>query len=414
MCARHPTGVSKYRLTAMPPRTPARQAPASGRFVWSSLQAREDIRNACNVQQHEDHQQEQHRFQQTFTSGQLINLCRQGTQLGRAEAGDPRLCIGHVNATGDQLRLDFRPVEERRYGRALLLHLNFMQQLLCRYHVRSRCGQNCRLRKHPKYKYQKGHPYRICFASRCFHFISPSRLYAPGSVDTDSINLQLPHRCQMPVEAQPIKSAAVVSPGQGPHNDHNNNSSEGLTMSMSDQERLTPHSRGALRSLCRHLLPLGLLSSVTLAHADPVALTDVRIFDGTGAAAIEQGVILIEDGRIQAVGAMNAIEIPADAQRYDLSGKTITPGFINAHGHAGDINGLESGHYSEANLLRQLGLYARYGVTTVLSLGDDETEGFEIRDRQDRTDLERARLYVAGPVLAPRTPADAARMVDET
>ena len=186
-------------------------------------------------------------------------------------------------------------------------------------------------------------------------------------------------------------------------------------MSTFDQEELTPPQAGTLRSMCRYLLPLGLLGSFTaIAHANPVALTDVRIYDGTGAAAIEQGAIIIEDGRIQAIGAMNSITIPDNAERRSLQGKTVTPGFINAHGHAGDIRGLETGHYSEANLLDQLGLYARYGITTVISLGDDETEGFQLRDRQDSPDLDRARLYVAGPVLAPRSPQDAARMVDET
>ena len=187
-------------------------------------------------------------------------------------------------------------------------------------------------------------------------------------------------------------------------------------MSKFDHHGLTPHACGPLRSLRRHLLHAGVLTSlsVTLAHANPVAFTDVRIFDGTGADVIEQGVIIVEDGRIQAVGAMNAVDIPDNAERRDFSGKTVTPGFINAHGHAGGIRGLESGHYSEENLLDQLGLYARYGVTTVVSLGDDETEGFELRDRQQRADLERARLYVAGPVLAPRDAAQAARLVDET
>lgn len=186
-------------------------------------------------------------------------------------------------------------------------------------------------------------------------------------------------------------------------------------MSMLDSPRQTPYAAGR-RRLHRCLLQAAIVFSlsVTLAHANPVALTGARIFDGSGANVIEEGVIIIEDGRIQTVGALNSVTIPENAERRDLSGKTVTPGFINAHGHAGGVRGLESGHYSEENLLRQLGLYARYGVTTVVSLGDDDTEGFELRDRQQRTDLERARLYVAGPVLAPRDAAQAAQLVDET
>jgi imidazolonepropionase-like amidohydrolase len=55
---------------------------------------------------------------------------------------------------------------------------------------------------------------------------------------------------------------------------------------------------------------------------------------------------------------------------------------------------------STENLLRQLRLYARYGITTVNSLGGDEAAGFALRDEQYRADLDRARLFVAGSVIA--------------
>ena len=71
--------------------------------------------------------------------------------------------------------------------------------------------------------------------------------------------------------------------------------------------------------------------------------------------------------------------------------------------------GLESGHYDRGNVLRQLSLYARYGVTTVNSLGDDEYEGFAIRNEQEPMFVDHARLLVAGPVLAPKT-AEQARI----
>ena len=48
---------------------------------------------------------------------------------------------------------------------------------------------------------------------------------------------------------------------------------------------------------------------------------------------IAQGTILINNGKIAAVGA--DIEIPADAQVIDVAGRMITPGFIDAHTHMG-------------------------------------------------------------------------------
>tara|TARA_R110002167_G_scaffold6277_8_gene29061 strand:- start:90 stop:1220 length:1131 start_codon:yes stop_codon:yes gene_type:complete len=109
------------------------------------------------------------------------------------------------------------------------------------------------------------------------------------------------------------------------------------------------------------------------------------------------------DGKIVAIGSANNTPIPPDAQRIDVTGKTLIPGLINSHGHVGQVLGLESGHYDRGNVLRQLGLYARYGVTTVNSLGDDEYEGFAIRNEQDPLFIDHARLMVAGPVLAPET-----------
>jgi imidazolonepropionase-like amidohydrolase len=72
--------------------------------------------------------------------------------------------------------------------------------------------------------------------------------------------------------------------------------------------------------------------------APTIALTGARVFDGTGAAPADGMTILMVKGRIQAVGPDGTVRLPADATRVDMSGKTVMPGLINAHGHldAGD------------------------------------------------------------------------------
>lgn len=159
------------------------------------------------------------------------------------------------------------------------------------------------------------------------------------------------------------------------------------------------------RQLWLSLATAGFLSTA-LANDGNLAFVGARIIDGTGAPVIENGVIVVTDGRIRAVGPAGDVTLPADAEVVDASGKTIMPGLINAHGHVGGTLGLETGYYSRDNLLRQLALYGRYGVTTIVSLGDDEEEGFLLRDAQQRTDLDHARLYVAGDVIGGETPAD--------
>ncbi len=140
------------------------------------------------------------------------------------------------------------------------------------------------------------------------------------------------------------------------------------------------------------------------------AYTGALVWDGTGAAAVEDATIVVEDGRITAVGPAAETPIPPGAAVEDLSGSTVVPGLINTHGHVSGVLGLEGGHYNRENLLRQLGLYARYGVTSVASLGGDGPEAAALRDEQDEN-LDRARLWIAGEVISSGTPEEAEESV---
>ena len=143
------------------------------------------------------------------------------------------------------------------------------------------------------------------------------------------------------------------------------------------------------------------------------AFVGARIIDGTGN-TIEDGALIVRDGRVEVVGSSDSVSVPVSAERIDLTGLTIMPGLINTHGHVGATRGLESNSdlYTRDNLLRQLGLYARYGVTTVFSLGGDDQAGFNLRNEQDLS-LDRARLFVAGPVVVGDTPEEVEPIVDE-
>lgn len=138
------------------------------------------------------------------------------------------------------------------------------------------------------------------------------------------------------------------------------------------------------------------------------AFVGARIIDGTGDAAVEDGVLVVRDGRIESVGASDAVEVPADAEQIDVGGRTIMPGLINAHGHVNNVQGLEQVPYTEEHVQSQLGRYARYGVTTVFSLGGDGPEGIAVRDRQKNDPaIDQARLFVAGAIPTGPTPDEA-------
>ncbi len=134
-------------------------------------------------------------------------------------------------------------------------------------------------------------------------------------------------------------------------------------------------------NLCLWLMAVGIAAAQT---SGTRAFIGARLIDGTGKAAIEHATLIIRNGRVEAVGPSSRIKPPVRAERIDMTGKTIMPGLVNAHGHVADTMGLKAGpeFYTRENLLRQLGLYARYGVTSVFSLGGDKEEAFKLREEQ--------------------------------
>jgi len=143
------------------------------------------------------------------------------------------------------------------------------------------------------------------------------------------------------------------------------------------------------------------------------AFTGARVIDGTDRPPIDNATIVVSDGKIVSVAPAARAQVPANAERISLAGKTVIPGIVNAHGHVGNTVGMEQGKYSAENVQRDLKTYAAYGVTTVFSLGDDQAAGIAARDSQRTPTLTRARLFVAGPVLAPKTVDEAHKLVDE-
>jgi imidazolonepropionase-like amidohydrolase len=149
------------------------------------------------------------------------------------------------------------------------------------------------------------------------------------------------------------------------------------------------------------------------AAAGTVALTNARIIDGTGRPPIDRGTIVITNGRITAVGPSASVTVPAGAQRVDAAGKTIVPGFINAHAHLNVQRGATMPVRDD--LIRRLKMYANYGVTSNVSLGStpaDELEGIKLMQEQEHAGLDRARLYTAGLNAVGKTPDEARKSVD--
>lgn len=86
----------------------------------------------------------------------------------------------------------------------------------------------------------------------------------------------------------------------------------------------------ALALLCAH--------GVARAQERPLAFTGATVVPISGP-SVPDGVLVVHRGKIIAVGARSAVNIPADAQTIDATGKVIMPGLVDSHSHIGGGTG---------------------------------------------------------------------------
>ena len=79
--------------------------------------------------------------------------------------------------------------------------------------------------------------------------------------------------------------------------------------------------------------------SVAAAQERPKAFVGARLIPIEGD-EIERGTLVIENGKIVAVGPADDVEIPDDAEKIDVAGKVIMPGLICTHSHIGGSGSL--------------------------------------------------------------------------
>ena len=106
--------------------------------------------------------------------------------------------------------------------------------------------------------------------------------------------------------------------------------------------------------------------SFVAVEAPVVALTNVKLIDGTGAPAREGQTIIIQGDRIAAVGPTGSVEVPRDAEVHDLAGHTVIPGLIGLHDHSYYTGG--NGRAAQLSFSGPR-LYLASGVTTIRTTG---------------------------------------------
>jgi imidazolonepropionase-like amidohydrolase len=154
--------------------------------------------------------------------------------------------------------------------------------------------------------------------------------------------------------------------------------------------------------------------------APVVALTHVRVVDGTGAPARDDQTVIVSGSRIQAVGPSAGTEIPDGARVMELRGHTVIPGLVSLHEHT-YFGGLRQTVPMNASAY----LYLAFGVTTAMTAGSQLAEQeVELKRAVDAGEMPGPRLHIAGPYIVAgsrRTgpfrgvdsPEEARRFVDE-
>lgn len=102
---------------------------------------------------------------------------------------------------------------------------------------------------------------------------------------------------------------------------------------------ISQRPRRQLRALYAGFVSLLVFWSSSVA-AEPIAFTGAKVMP-VSADAIENGVLVIDEGKIVAVGAADDVRIPRGAEVVDVTGQVIVPGFVDTHSHIGEPAGAD-------------------------------------------------------------------------
>jgi imidazolonepropionase-like amidohydrolase len=145
--------------------------------------------------------------------------------------------------------------------------------------------------------------------------------------------------------------------------------------------------------------------------AGPVtAIVGAKMIDGTGGAAVDNSVVLVQGDRIVAAGPRARVQVPQGATVVDAAGKSLIPGLIDVHCHLNQ----------PADVMRKLLPVAlNWGVTTIRMTGNDKPEIMHVYREAREGKFPSPRVYSAGqgfningpypgaPTLHPATPEEA-------
>jgi len=162
------------------------------------------------------------------------------------------------------------------------------------------------------------------------------------------------------------------------------------------------------------------VKAVLATDARVIVLAHVKLIDGTGKPARDDQTVVIENGRITAVGKASEVKAPAGANVMDLSGHTVIPGIIGMHDH---LYYTAAGGRSAQLTFTAPRLYLGAGVTTVRTTGSRAPYAeINLKAEIEKGRVPGPRIHVTAPYITGgegmttmtllQTPEQATRFVD--
>lgn len=142
------------------------------------------------------------------------------------------------------------------------------------------------------------------------------------------------------------------------------------------------------------------------AIAEDMVIKGATILDVTNGDMVKNHVIIVKDGRIEAVSPVQSADIPKGTEVIDLQGHTLLPGLIDMHVHltsGGGYHGYESLKLTDERRAILGVVHAKQtlmaGFTTVRNVGASSFGDVALRDAIDDGDIPGPRMLVSGPPI---------------
>ncbi len=133
-----------------------------------------------------------------------------------------------------------------------------------------------------------------------------------------------------------------------------------------------------------------------------LVISGATIYSSPDETPISGGIVVIRNGKIEAVGSKEQIQIPSDANVLKCDGMFITAGFQNSHVHFTEQKWENAATQPAQKLNEQLAeMLVRYGFTTVVDTGSFLTNTLALRKRIDSGELKGPRILTAGTPIYP-------------